>query len=83
MHRDVKPSNILVPARAGPGGAAAKLTDFGVARVMDGEQGHVTLTRTGDVIGTAAYMSPEQAQGRERRPPRPICTRWRSSATRR
>ncbi len=61
IHRDVKPSNILVPARPASAGARAKLTDFGVARVLDDD----TLTATGDVVGTAAYMAPEQLLGRE------------------
>jgi tRNA A-37 threonylcarbamoyl transferase component Bud32 len=54
VHRDVKPENILV----GPGGEA-KLVDFGIARIA----GERTLTATGAVVGTLAYMAPEQADG--------------------
>lgn len=55
IHRDVKPSNILIDARNQP-----HLTDFGLAKRATGE---LTMTSEGRVMGTPAYMSPEQARG--------------------
>jgi len=58
IHRDVKPGNVLVDRDR-----QVHLTDFGIARLVDGAA--VTcITETGLVIGTAAYLSPEQVQGR-------------------
>ena len=55
LHRDVKPKNILLD-RDG----RARLTDFGSARM----EGDATITRTGAIVGTLAYMAPETAEGR-------------------
>src|SRR5581483_601177 len=56
IHRDLKPSNLLRADRDG----LVKLTDFGVARAFADKH----LTRTGAIIGTAEYLSPEQAEGK-------------------
>ena len=59
VHRDIKPANILlVPVRPGEP-LRPKLTDFGIARMVDGTR----LTATGTMVGTAAYLSPEQSRG--------------------
>ena len=55
VHRDVKPANIMFHAQSGE----LKLTDFGIARITDSGR-----TRTGLVLGTPSFMSPEQLQGR-------------------
>ncbi|GAA1881737.1 serine/threonine-protein kinase [Lapillicoccus jejuensis] len=66
VHRDLKPANVLLAAPLEPGTAPdARLTDFGIARIVDAAR----LTATGTVLGTAAYLSPEQARGGAVGPP--------------
>jgi serine/threonine-protein kinase len=66
IHRDVKPSNVLMRSDSSrPGGFLPKVTDFGIARAAtmgaDGESRAQRLTKTGSILGTPAFLSPEQA----------------------
>ena len=64
VHRDLKPANIFLTTE-GRRDDVVKLADFGIAKVMgEGEDAAANLTRTGDILGTPAYMSPEQALGK-------------------
>jgi serine/threonine protein kinase len=75
VHRDVKPANIVLAMQSSPSGSwteteQAKVLDFGIAKAKeasadDSSTSQMTLTGTGRVIGTPAYMSPEQARGKK------------------
>ncbi len=56
LHRDLKPHNVMIEADGTP-----RLTDFGLAKIRD--EGSASLTASGAILGTPAYMSPEQADG--------------------
>jgi eukaryotic-like serine/threonine-protein kinase len=64
VHRDVKPGNLLFAEEMG----ATKLADFGIAKAAE----QTRITQVGSVLGTAAYLSPEQARGEEAGPPSDI-----------
>jgi eukaryotic-like serine/threonine-protein kinase len=65
IHRDLKPAN-LYAHRGSTGQQVLKILDFGISKMVEGNTAeHLTLTRTGTVVGSPAYMSPEQAAGRE------------------
>ncbi|MFH5877473.1 protein kinase [Arthrobacter sp. NA-172] len=59
IHRDIKPANVLLAGTATGPRVRPKLTDFGIARIIESTR----LTATGMTVGTAAYLSPEQATG--------------------
>jgi serine/threonine-protein kinase len=58
IHRDIKPANVMIDSQG-----RTKLTDFGVARVQDSDKTSVERTQAGTMVGTPAYMSPEQITG--------------------
>src|SRR3989441_2155393 len=58
VHRDIKPANVMLDNQG-----RTKLTDFGVARVTDADRTSAERTQAGTMVGTPAYMSPEQIQG--------------------
>ena len=61
LHRDIKPANLLFSANG-----AVKLTDFGIAKIVGGND--TLVTRAGEIVGTPSYIAPEQARGQELSP---------------
>jgi len=65
IHRDVKPGNLMIyGGPVGGGETTVKLTDFGIARALE----QTRITQVGSVVGTAAYLAPEQVRGEEATP---------------
>ncbi len=62
VHRDLKPENVLL-VQERDGARRVKLVDFGIAKLIEGDDADPKLTRTGMLFGTPRYMSPEQAGG--------------------
>ncbi len=62
VHRDLKPDNIMLTRRKG-GGDTVKVVDFGIAKAVGGDQEGQKVTKTGLVLGTPEFMSPEQLSG--------------------
>jgi serine/threonine-protein kinase len=63
VHRDLKPENVFLVRDDDDGADIAKVVDFGIAKFTDTSMGVSSSTRTGSVLGTPYYMSPEQARG--------------------
>ncbi|XYH94553.1 serine/threonine-protein kinase [Sorangium sp. So ce1128] len=62
VHRDIKPANLFLARKQG-GQRVIKLLDFGVAKVADNSLGNGGMTKSGALLGSPLYMSPEQARG--------------------
>jgi hypothetical protein len=66
IHRDLKPDNVFLTQTGGREGITVKILDFGIAKLVAEGAGSVSLTRTGSLLGTPLYMSPEQCRSAAR-----------------